>query len=626
MMLRTTRGLGKRRSSLANSREGRWRTPRQSAGARARSWRCAAWAALVLAAGGARAAAAVDAAALLQSADSIKLRAPAQFHALMGQIGGRLDDLSPGQRQYFLYLQGWESAYDGKDAAAVTELSKLAANSPSTTIRYRAYSTLSDLFTSERRYHAAFQDLSQAQILLPRVSDGRARAQGLLDAAELYSQVGQYDLALQAAQAVIDLNWAGEGGCVGGQQKLHALINSGRLAQFDAAVAPAIAACLKIGQPAYANEIRVSLAARDLRSGRIDQALSVLTRHYPQVRKMGYSRQIGSFDSLLALAYQKKGNLSAAAQFASDAVRRAIPGEYPRPLIAVYQLLYGLAKRRGDYATALAYHEQYTIAKVGYLNDVSARQLAYERAKQENMARKLEIQTLSRDNRVLELKHRLAAKEVEATRLYGVILTLILVFIGLWAAWTKRSQLHFKSLSRLDGLTGISNRLHFMERAEATLVFARKAGQDVCVVLFDLDYFKSVNDRCGHAIGDFVLRRTGTLCAECLRRSDIFGRFGGEEFGVLLPGCRLEEALEQAERLRRTVNGIQVEQRGEPVTVSASFGIASSAASGYELTRLLAHADAALYRAKRAGRNCVMAYDTADSGEMRAVTLPSPQA
>jgi diguanylate cyclase (GGDEF)-like protein len=185
--------------------------------------------------------------------------------------------------------------------------------------------------------------------------------------------------------------------------------------------------------------------------------------------------------------------------------------------------------------------------------------------------------------------------------------------------WTKRSQLHFRSLSRVDGLTGISNRLHFIARSEAALGYARKSGQDVCLVLFDLDYFKSINDRFGHATGDFVLKRTAALCREYLRRSDIFGRFGGEEFSVLLPACRLEEGRAQAEQLRQTIDGIRVEHGGATVGVSASFGIASSAVSGYELSRLLAHADAALYRAKRAGRDCVMVYDTADSGEVKAI-------
>jgi diguanylate cyclase (GGDEF)-like protein len=116
------------------------------------------------------------------------------------------------------------------------------------------------------------------------------------------------------------------------------------------------------------------------------------------------------------------------------------------------------------------------------------------------------------------------------------------------------------------------------------------------------------------------------LCKEYLRVSDIFGRFGGEEFSVLLPGCRLEAAREQAEQLRRTINTIQTEHRGTTIAAAASFGIACSACSGYELARLLAHADSALYRAKRAGRNCVMAYDPADSAELTAILPPEESA
>ena len=581
---------------------------------------------LALAAGRAHAAPRPDWSGLLEQADTIKLKDPARFDAIMRQIGGHDGELSARDRQHFLFLQAWKGAYDGHDANAVARLSALAADSPSVEIRYRASAVLQLLFTAERRYQTAYEYLSKASRLLPDVSGGAARTEGLLAASELYSQVGQYELALHAAQTVIDDNWAGQGVCTGGERKLYALYNSGRFAQFDAGVSATIATCLELGQPAYANELRVSLGGRYLAQGSVDQALAMLTGSYPQVERMGYSRQIVSYDALLAQAYQKKGDFPAAGRFALDAAKRAIPGEYPQALIAAYQILYELAKQRGDARAALAYHEQYAITKIGYLNDVSARELAYEKTKQENTARKLEIQTLSRDNRVLELEHKLAAKQMEATRLYVAILTLIVLFIGLWALWTKRSQLHFKSLSRVDGLTGISNRLHFIERAEAALTYASRSGQDVCLVLFDLDHFKSINDRFGHATGDFVLKRAAVLCSDYLRRSDIFGRFGGEEFSVLLPGCRLEEARGQAEQLRRTICGIHTEHRGTPVTASASFGIACSAMSGYELARLMAHADTALYRAKRAGRDCVMTYDTAESGEVKAIGPAAPQA
>src|SRR5579872_6607816 len=176
--------------------------------------------ALALAAGCAWGAA--DTTALLDRADAIKLRDRTQFNALMAQIGAQVPQLPEEQRQWFRFLQGWDSAYEGRNAAAIAQLSRLAASSTDAVIRFRAYSTVAALFTDERRYRDAFEDLSRAQSLLPHVGDGRARAEGLLDAAQLYSRVGQYDLALGAARAVIDENWAGEGKCTGGEEKLEA--------------------------------------------------------------------------------------------------------------------------------------------------------------------------------------------------------------------------------------------------------------------------------------------------------------------------------------------------------------------------------------------------------------------
>jgi diguanylate cyclase (GGDEF)-like protein len=195
---------------------------------------------------------------------------------------------------------------------------------------------------------------------------------------------------------------------------------------------------------------------------------------------------------------------------------------------------------------------------------------------------------------------------VETSRLYIALLMLAAVFIALFAYRTKRSQLHFMKLSRVDGLTGIDNRPYFIAQAERELEASRRLEQEVCVILCDLDHFKSINDKFGHAAGDQVLRQAVQACRAHLRASDLFGRFGGEEFCILLPGCSLADARQRCEQLRGAIALIA----DTSATVSASFGVAATSSSGYELRQLLAHADAALYRAKYAGRNCVVLYDT----------------
>jgi diguanylate cyclase (GGDEF)-like protein len=128
-------------------------------------------------------------------------------------------------------------------------------------------------------------------------------------------------------------------------------------------------------------------------------------------------------------------------------------------------------------------------------------------------------------------------------------------------------------------------------------------------VLCDLDHFKSINDTYGHAAGDHVLKQAVAACQAHLRAEDLFCRFGGEEFAVVLDGCELEVARQRCERFREAIGSIAAAEFGVESRVSASFGIASTSTSGYELRVLLAHADVALYQAKRAGRNCVVVYD-----------------
>jgi diguanylate cyclase (GGDEF)-like protein len=275
-------------------------------------------------------------------------------------------------------------------------------------------------------------------------------------------------------------------------------------------------------------------------------------------------------------------------------------------VVIATRVLYELAKDRGDFKSALAFHERYAAADRGYVDDNNARQLAYSKAVDEGVANKLQIASLSKQNQVLKLQKALAAEALKTSRLYATLLMTVLAFVGLWAYRTKRSQLHFMNLSRLDGLTGICNRQHFISQAEFALKRARESQQELSIILCDLDHFKAINDRHGHATGDLVLRETVARCRTHLHPREVFGRFGGEEFSILLPASGPETALQRAEELRTAVTAISVGFGSGEFKVSASFGIAATGSSGYDLRRLLADADSALYQAKAAGRNRVL--------------------
>ena len=184
---------------------------------------------------------------------------------------------------------------------------------------------------------------------------------------------------------------------------------------------------------------------------------------------------------------------------------------------------------------------------------------------------------------------------------------MVLASIVLWLYRLKRSQLGFKRMSHHDSLTGIFNHQHFISEAERVLRLLQKKLGHACLVSIDLDHFKQVNDTHGHAMGDAVLKRAVAICQQHLRPTDLFGRLGGEEFGILLHECSREQGMDIANRIRITIGTTPMEEDGDGISISASVGLASTDSSGYELQRLCKEADAALYRAKRAGRNRVIA-------------------
>jgi diguanylate cyclase (GGDEF)-like protein len=160
-----------------------------------------------------------------------------------------------------------------------------------------------------------------------------------------------------------------------------------------------------------------------------------------------------------------------------------------------------------------------------------------------------------------------------------------------------------KTAASLDPLTGMFNRRGFAEATSRMIVREAAAGRPVTVMIFDIDHFKSVNDRFGHPAGDEVLKVFASVVANSLRISDLCGRIGGEEFAALVP-CSIEEAIHAAERVREAFETCGIMVDGGPVATTVSIGVAGGPA-GTELDILLASADTALYQAKRGGRNRV---------------------
>jgi diguanylate cyclase (GGDEF)-like protein len=184
----------------------------------------------------------------------------------------------------------------------------------------------------------------------------------------------------------------------------------------------------------------------------------------------------------------------------------------------------------------------------------------------------------------------------------ALLFTIAVAFI-LLAMAKERTEYRHKTDSLIDPLTGIANRRAFLQDAEAQLKRQMIEPRPMAVLLLDLDNFKSINDRFGHAIGDRVLQMFAEVGSGCMRRFDIFGRLGGEEFAALLVDTSRERALAVAEQIRSSFVEVTGMVEGKPVVATVSIGVVISYDAVLDLSALLAQADHALYRAKDNGRN-----------------------
>ncbi len=200
--------------------------------------------------------------------------------------------------------------------------------------------------------------------------------------------------------------------------------------------------------------------------------------------------------------------------------------------------------------------------------------------------------------------HGVAAVENPVFFLWAMVFFLLLSNIALATLATGRLLMRIRSLAEMDYLTGCLNRRSLEQRMKIELDRNHRSGEPLACVFFDLDHFKRINDEYGHEAGDAALKHTVRLIADLQRSVDALGRFGGEEFLVLMPNTDLKGAADAANRMRLALMRSKLEVHGKTLSLTASFGVALLGPEE-RLDDLVRRADAAMYEAKRHGRNRV---------------------
>lgn len=551
---------------------------------------------------------------LIKQAEALELADHSRFLQQLALLNQQASRLTPGQQWRLRYLNAWEAMYESDYAKSEAQLRDIIQHSGDASLADRASALLLSQLGFTRHYEEAFELANRLVARLPQVTNPDTRFRLLLNLSSSMGLAGQTDLAVRYAHMALREIPAGESACYPANILVDALDIGHRLKSNSPELQQAFAACPLTKAPVNNADLTLTLIRQHVLEGEPRKALTLLDRIAPVVDVNGYAPNKLSMLVNRSQALAAVGDDDGARKAALAVVAARPTDDFGTWLKDAYEVLYHIEKKQGHAATALGYYEKYAALDKAYLDDINARAMAYQTVQQHVLAQKLETENLSRQNALLRMRQTLDAKTAETNRLYLALLLMALAFAVLWMFRLKRSQLRFKKLSHLDGLTTIFNRQHFMSEVERTLRQLEKRQGMACLVFIDLDHFKQINDSHGHAMGDEVLCHVVGICRQHLRPSDLFGRLGGEEFGILLVECSREQGLAIAERIRRAVEAARVEDGDVAVEVSTSVGLSFTGTCGHDMRCLCKEADAALYRAKRGGRNRVM--PDVDAGDL----------
>jgi diguanylate cyclase (GGDEF)-like protein len=563
---------------------------------------------------------------VIDQAEALRSSDPKSFLRLLKQLEERSDEADAEQRERIEYLKAYSLVFEGKIDQAVTSARALMASTKDIDTKFRAGVLVVNAYALNRQFTEGLRQLEASLSLVNDVRSRDVRHQGLGVAALMNLQIGQNRQALFYSERILSDKPDGRTACLARQVQLDAKHNLALLGADDSELTRGIEQCTREREPAAANFIRMTLAKKWADQGQRDRAITMLQAHLREIEATRYPHLIAEVKALLAELSLEKGDVGAAEAYAQGVLAQSGNLTSTLPLVKAYRTLYEVARQKSEIDKALAYYQNFAEADKAYLNEVKARELAYQIVRQETLQKTQQINLLDQQNQVLQLQRQVDQQAAQNTRLIVILLIVLVASIGYWAFKIKRVQLSLKKMAETDALTGICNRHHFTIRAERALAECARNGEQAALIMFDLDHFKNINDRFGHGTGDWALKEVSEASKGFCRRIDVIGRLGGEEFAILMYGCDLRAAARVAEDCRVRLAQIDTRETGHVFAITGSFGVTSSMQSGYSLAKLLSQADKQLYRAKHQGRNRVCVYEPAHEQAREAsnvLELPS---
>ena len=461
-------------------------------------------------------------------------------------------------------------------------------------------------------YAAGLSELRRAQALFEQQQMPQHALAALGSIAIIYNRMGDYAEAAHLHERTLEAQH--KAGLK--REEVVTLDNLGRahdnLQQWDAA-RDDFAASLELSRQlsyirgqAYALR---GLATVANAQGNPNAAMKLLDRATEAQQRTPDARLLAQIELARGIALHQLKRLKESAAMLEQALVVFRQADSLGELTPTYDALAAVDADLGDWRSAFDYRTLAQTTATRLLRDQLDQRFETLKVEFDTAAKEQENELLTREN---EANQKALSQQLRASKLRTavVVLTALLLAMLVWlAVHQRRSTLRLRALAMTDELTGVPNR-----RAVLALLarLLRRSATPTSILIMDIDHFKSINDRHGHLIGDETLRSMTANLREAVAEPALFGRLGGEEFAVVLPATDLDLAITIAERLRERVMRIDLSRWLGERRITVSVGVATSVPTRDTISVMLRRADAALYAAKDAGRNCVRTHASAE--------------
>ena len=528
-----------------------------------------------------------------------------ESNAKIEGLSSRLDEFTPEQRHRIAFVRLRNLGLAGDERAALDGLADLLREDLPADLRLRFYVTTINFAANIEDWPRAFAWLSEGVSYLNEAPSGAAGLFGV--ASYLHTLVGETgkarDFALRALGEVEKGNDA-RALCLALSDIALAEDHAGNFSESTRWRYRQIDACKRADDLVFLAGGKYGVGKMAAKQGRHAEALDWARQALADFQAAGYAAGASSTRLVIAesLIASNRG-LDEAEALLADTLRYYKEQDSALAIAETEHLMARLAERRDDPVAALSHFKQAMSATEQAEDDARARRLAYLQIEFDTRLKEQQIALLEAEKELAALQATQTQRRqwLLAAGMVGLLLTAILLTVLLRRSFLDRRR--YRRQSERDSLTGLYNYQQVRRLGEAAFARARETGRPFTAIVADIDLFKQVNDRHGHAAGDEALRSLGAWIGETVGKGGIAGRSGGDEFTILL-NADATEAERVLQRLRDRIEPITV--FGQTFRINVSSGVCQADGHATTLKQLIHKADRALYRAKHGGRDRVV--------------------